>query len=139
MIDQIVAWNEYKREALELLKKQSFYHTKIFEPLFIIKTGLKQDMIRAFSYAGWYDSADITEIGSQLLTMEFLMSLGIEETTKITKIYFLFFDEQYELTVKELSVALGFSKKCLPDPNALVKGYQHDRTTYWNEISEEPV
>jgi hypothetical protein len=40
---------------------------------------------------------------------------------------------------KELSVVLGFSKKCLLDPNALVKDYQYDRTTRWNEISEEPV
>jgi hypothetical protein len=92
MVDQIVAQNEYEWEALEILKKQSFWHTKIFKPLFIIKTGLKQDMIRAFSYAGWYDFADITEIGSQLLTMEFLMSLGIEETAKTTKIYFRLFD-----------------------------------------------
>ncbi|RLM98180.1 hypothetical protein C2845_PM06G25850 [Panicum miliaceum] len=63
--------------------------------------GLKQDMICAFSYAGWYDFADITET--------------------------------------ELSVELGFSKKCLLDPNELVKDYQYDRTTWWNEISEEPV
>jgi hypothetical protein len=121
IIDQIIAQNEYEREVLELLKKQSFCHTKIFEPLFIIKTGLRQDMIHAFSYVGWYDFADITEIGSQLLTMEFLMSLGIEEMAKTTKIYFCFFDEQYELMTRELTVALGFSKKCLQDPNARVK------------------
>jgi hypothetical protein len=40
---------------------------------------------------------------------------------------------------KELSVALGFSKKWLLDPNALIKDYQYDRTTWWNKISEEPV
>jgi hypothetical protein len=71
--------------------------------------------------ADWYDFADIAETGSQLLTMEFLMSLGIEETPKTTKIYFRFFYEQYELTTKELSVALCFSKKCFLDPSALVK------------------
>jgi hypothetical protein len=101
--------------------------------------GLKQDMIRAFSYVGWYDFANITKTSSQLLTMEFLMSLGTEEIAKTTKIYFHFFDEKYELTAKELSVGLGFSKKCLLDPNALIKDYQYDRTTWWNEISEEPV
>jgi hypothetical protein len=101
--------------------------------------GLKQDMIHTFSYAGWYDFANIAETGSQLLTMEFLMSLSIEEMAKTTKIYFCFFDEQYELTARELSVALGFSKKCLLDPNALVKDYQYDHTTWWNEISKEPV
>jgi hypothetical protein len=50
--------------------------------------------------------------------MEFFISLSIEETAKTTKIYFRFFDEQYELTPKELTVALGFRKKCLLDPNA---------------------
>jgi hypothetical protein len=67
------------------------------------------------------------------------MSLGIEETPKTTKIYFHFFDDQYGLTTKELSVALGFNKKCLLDPNAFIKDYQYGRTTWWNEISEEPV
>ncbi|RLM61207.1 hypothetical protein C2845_PM14G08480 [Panicum miliaceum] len=100
-VDQIIAQNEYEREALELLKKQSFCHTKIFEPLFIIKTSV--------------------------------------ETAKTSKIYFRFFDEQYELTAKELSVALGFSKECLLDPNAIIKDYQYDCTTWWNEISEEHV
>ncbi|PVH34204.1 hypothetical protein PAHAL_8G171300 [Panicum hallii] len=101
--------------------------------------GLKQDMIRAFNYVGWYNFVDITEIGSQLSTMEFLMSLGIDEMAKTTKIYFHFFDEQYELTARELSVALDFSEKCLLDPHALIKDYQYDFTTWWNEIFEETV
>jgi hypothetical protein len=121
---------------LELLKKQSFSHVKVFEPLFLIKTGLKQDMNHTFAYAGWENFADITETGSHLQTMDFLMSLGIEKTIKI---YFCFFDEQYELTVKQLSEALGFHKKCLLDPNALAKDHQYDRSTWWNSISDEPV
>ncbi|RLM65403.1 hypothetical protein C2845_PM16G03020 [Panicum miliaceum] len=59
--EQIVASNDYEREALELLEKQSFRHVKIFEPLFLIKTGLKQDMNKAFTYTGWEDFADIIE------------------------------------------------------------------------------
>ncbi|RLN00869.1 hypothetical protein C2845_PM06G26610 [Panicum miliaceum] len=46
MVEQIVAQNDYKREALQLLKKKSFGHVKVFKPLFLIKTGLKQDMNR---------------------------------------------------------------------------------------------
>jgi hypothetical protein len=65
-------------------------------------------MICAFNYAGWYNFADIIETGSQLLTMEFRMSLGIEETATTTKIYFRFFNKQYELMAKELRVSLGF-------------------------------
>jgi hypothetical protein len=139
MIEQIVAGNNFEREALELLEKQSFSQIKIFEPLFLIKMGLRQDMNCAFAYAGLEDFTDITEVGSQLLTTEFLMSLSIEETGKTTKIYFRFFNEQYELTLKELSVALGFNKKCLLDPNALTKDHQYDCTTWWNSISKEPV
>ncbi|PVH35122.1 hypothetical protein PAHAL_7G109600 [Panicum hallii] len=68
MIEQIVIRNDYEREALELLKKQSFSHVKIFEPLFLIKTGLKQDMNPVFAYAGWEDFTDITEASSHLLS-----------------------------------------------------------------------
>jgi hypothetical protein len=53
-------------------------------------------MNRAFTCAGWEDFTDITEVGSQLLTTEFLMSVSIEETGKTTKVYFCFFNEQYE-------------------------------------------
>ncbi|RLM59159.1 hypothetical protein C2845_PM18G06470 [Panicum miliaceum] len=51
----------FEQEALELLKKQTFGHVKFFEPIFLMKTGLKQDMNRAFAYVGWEDFADITE------------------------------------------------------------------------------
>jgi hypothetical protein len=101
--------------------------------------GLKQDMSRAFAYSGWEDFADIIEAGLQLLTIEFLMSLSIEEMGKTTKIYFRFFNEQYELTAKDLSVALDFHKKFLLDPNAVTKDHQYNRTTWWNSISKEPV
>ncbi|RLN03089.1 hypothetical protein C2845_PM13G08630 [Panicum miliaceum] len=126
-VEQLVPRNDYEREALDLLKNQTYHHVKIFEPLFFIKMGLKADMTRAFSHVGWYNFADMKEPGSKFLTMEFLMTLSFEEEV-----------EQFKLTVKELSVALGFDKKCLIDPSMLAKTYKYDRTTWWNEISEEP-
>ncbi|RLN23047.1 hypothetical protein C2845_PM07G09760 [Panicum miliaceum] len=96
-------------------------------------------MTRAFSHMGWYNFADMTEPGSKFLTMEFLMTLSFEEEGNTTYIYFRFFDEQFKLTVKELSVALGFDKKFLIDPSILAKMYKYDRITWWNEISEEPM
>ena len=41
MVDQIAVKNDYKREALELLKKQNFGHAKRFDTRFLIKIGLK--------------------------------------------------------------------------------------------------
>ena len=88
MVEQIAVKNDYEREALELLKKQNFGHAKRFDTRFLMKTGLKQDMNQTFTAVGWEDFDDIVEPGSQLLTMEFLISLAIEETSTETKIYF---------------------------------------------------
>jgi hypothetical protein len=49
-------------------------------------TGLLQDMNQAFTAVRWENFADIVEPGSHLLTMEFLMSLTIEETSTETKV-----------------------------------------------------
>ena len=38
MVEQIAVKSDYEREALELLKKQSFSHAKMFETRFLMKT-----------------------------------------------------------------------------------------------------
>ncbi|RLN04523.1 hypothetical protein C2845_PM13G07880 [Panicum miliaceum] len=138
-VEQIMPWNDYECDALELLKNQTYHHVRVFDPIFFIKTGLKADMTHAYSHVGWFDFASLTEPGSKFLTMEFLMSLSFEEEGNTTYVYFRFFDEQFKLTAKELSVVLGFDKKCQLDPSVLSKTYKYDRTTWWNEIFEEPV
>ena len=92
-VDQIVIWTDYERDALELLKKQSYGHAKRFDTEFLMMTGLRQDMNRAFTAVGWLLFADITEPGSHLLTMEFLSTLHVETVGKETKIHFHFFNE----------------------------------------------
>ena len=67
------------------------------------------------------------------------MSLIVEETSSKTKVYFRFFNEQFEMTLQQFSVALGFNKRCILDPNTLVERYQYDRSSWWSEISNEPV
>ena len=123
MVEQIVFKNDYERQALELLKRQTYAHAKRFETRFLITTGLLQDMNQAFTTVGWENFTDIVEPGSQLLTMEFLISLTIEETGFETKVYFRFFNEQFEMTLIEFSIALGFHKRCILDPNTLAEKY----------------
>ena len=110
MVEQIVFKNNYERQALELLKRQTYAHAKRFETRFLIMMGLLQDMNQAFTAVGWENFADIVELSSQLLTMEFLMSLTVEETSTKTKVYFQFFNEQFEMNLLQFSVALGFNK-----------------------------
>ena len=71
--------------------------------------------------------------------MEFLMSLTVEEISTKTKVYFWFFNEHFEMTLQQFSVALGFNKRCILDPNTLVERYQYDRSSWWSEISNEPM
>ena len=40
MVEQIVAKNDYERQALELLKRQTYAHAKRYETHFLITTGL---------------------------------------------------------------------------------------------------
>ena len=49
MVEQIIYKNNYERQALELLKKQTYAHAKRFETSFLISTGLMQDMNQAFT------------------------------------------------------------------------------------------
>ncbi|RLN08661.1 hypothetical protein C2845_PM11G04880 [Panicum miliaceum] len=60
-VEQLMPRNDYEREALDLLKNQTYHHARIFEPFIFIKTGLKADMTRAFSHVGWYNFADMME------------------------------------------------------------------------------
>ena len=55
--------------------------------------------------------------------MEFLTSLTVEETSIETKVYFWFFNEQFEMALQQFSVALGFNKGFILDPNTLVERY----------------
>ena len=139
MVEQIVVKNNYKRQALELLKRQTFDHAKRFETRFLIMTRLMQDMNQAFTAVGWENFVDIIEPGSQLLTIEFLVSLTDEETVTETKVYFQFFNEQFEMTLKQFSVVLGFNKRCILDPNTLVENYEFDHSSWWSLISNEPM
>ena len=88
------------KKCQQLLKKQNFSHTKRFDTRFLMKTGLKQDLNQAFTAVRWEDFADVMEPGTQLLTMEFLISLAIEETSTKTKIYFRLFNEQFVMKLK---------------------------------------
>ena len=43
------------------------------------------------------------------------------------------------MPIRDFSNALGFSKKCILEANALADELDYDRSAWWNEISDEPV
>ena len=86
-------------------------------------------MNNALTTVRWENFADIVEPGSQLLTMEFLISLAIEETSSETKVYFRLFNEQFVMKLKNFSIALGFHKRCILDPSELAKKHRYDQNS----------
>lgn len=128
-VEQMVALNEYEQEALEPLKHQSYVLAKTFDHVLLIKTEIGHNNDRAFGYASWDAFSNITESGSQFLTMEFLMSLVVEESIHETKICFPIFNEEFVRTAKGFSVALDFNKKFFIEPNRMAKEHRYDRST----------
>ena len=87
-------------------------------------------MTNALTAIRWENFADIVEPGSQLLTMEFLISLAIEEIGAETKVYFCLFNEQFVMKLKDFSITLGFHKRCILDPSEFAKKHRYDRNSW---------
>ena len=70
--------------------------------------------------------------------MEFLTTLHVETVGKETKIYVHFFDEFFEMKLRDFS-SVGFSKKYTLQATARTEEHDYDRSAWSNEISDEPV
>lgn len=86
-----------------------------------------------FDAIGWTNFWDIQEEGSVLLTKEFLSTLRVQESRAGTNIYFHFFNQEYNLSLRELSTHLGFASNCtlVNDPPGF------DAPDFWKDISAE--
>ena len=78
---------------------------------------------------GWSSFAEISELGSRDLTIQFLCTL-VEKNDGIS---FRFFREKFPLSCKELSIVLGFHHRCNLDLEKATKGYHRD--SFWHTIS----
>lgn len=67
------------------------------------------------------------------------MSLNVEVLLRETRIRFRFFNEEFFLSLKQMSLALGFHKCCILDANTLVKDHRYNRNTWWDTISNDPI
>ena len=64
-----------KHQAYAMLKRQSFGHTKAFDPDLLEKTGMYIDFANVWHVVGWDGFVPIEENGSHLLTIQFLCTL----------------------------------------------------------------
>ena len=71
--------------------------------------------------------------------MKFLATLHVETTSTKIKIHFRLFNEFFEMKPNELSIALGFNKKCILNTNVLVSDHNYDHSVWWSKTSDVPV
>ena len=67
---------------------------------------------------GWSSFADVTEMGSRDLTIQFLCSL-VEMDTGFS---FRFFGKEFVMSWRDLSTVLGFHHKCSADVELVTRG-----------------
>lgn len=120
-----------EKDIYQQLKGRYFIHTPTLDPLFLLETGMGTEFDLIFRMLEWTNFWDITELGSRLLTIEFLCTLQICEGG----IVFRMFKQDIMLSWRELSDHLGFSPRCLLDIDTGLPNF--DRNQFWREISRD--
>ena len=95
-------------QAYNLIKNHEFIHTPAYHLDLLAKIGMDFEFTTIWRAVGWENVAPIDELGSHLLTIQFLCSLQ-EVKGGIT---FCLFEKEYYLTWRNLSSHIGFHTRC---------------------------
>jgi hypothetical protein len=106
-------------QAYNILKGRTFGHIWEFDEDLLEKTGMNAEFMSVWKAVGWSSFAEISELGSRELTIQFLCTL-VETNNGML---FRFFRELFSLSWKELSNILGFHHRCNLDLEQATKGY----------------
>jgi len=106
--EQPAQQEERELQAYNILKVRTFGHTWEFDEDLLEKTCMNAEFVSIWKAVGWSSFAEISELGSRDLTIQFLCTL-VETNDGIS---FRFFREEFSLSWKELSIVLGFHHKC---------------------------
>ena len=98
-----------EKEVYQQLKNKYFIHTPTLDPILLQEIGMDTEFDLIFQMLGWTNFWNITELGSRLLTLEFLCTLQNYEG----RIAFRMFKQDIMLSWRELSNHLGFSSRCI--------------------------
>jgi hypothetical protein len=83
-----------------------------------------------FSTIGWHSFLNFAdELGIRLLTIEFLCSLQVAHDG----VYFCMFNQEFNLTWKQLNIALGFDEAWLLDLDSATRRFM--KVAFWESIT----
>jgi len=94
-----------EKNTYNKLKSRNFIHTSVLDEVFLCETGMATELDTIFQFVGWSSFASTTELGSKLLTIEFLCTLQLTQIG----FYFRLFSHEFCLPWRVLSDLLGFA------------------------------
>jgi hypothetical protein len=120
-----------ERKIFKELKNKAYTHTPVLDLTLLHEIGMDAEFDLIFPLVGWEWFWDITELGSKLLTIEFLCTLQTTEDG----VTFRFFKEMFNLTWRELSNHLGFHPRAAIDLDDALPGFEKNH--FWKEMTGE--
>jgi hypothetical protein len=101
----------------------------MFSEEFMQEAGLDSKFSQIFALLGWTSFYNTSERGCRLLTLEFLCTLKSSNDG----ITFQLFHQEYTLSWRKLSNALGFTEGCALDLDSSLEDF--DRIILWIDIT----
>ena len=120
---------EREHQAYNILKGRTFDHTWEFDEDLLEKTCMDTEFASVWKAVGWSSFAEIFEMGSRDLTIQFLCTL-VETDNGVS---FRFFGNEFAISWRDLSTVLGFHHKCTTDIEQATRGYHKE--SFWQSIS----
>ena len=110
--------------SLQAAEDPEVHSTSVYDPalLHAIAMDLKFEII--FRTIGWENVWHIDELGSKLLTVEFLCTM---QTTD-SEVTFRLFGKEFSIPWKQFSELLGFNAQCVVDIDSTLQDF--DRTKF---------
>lgn len=81
-------------QAYDMLKDRTFGHTRVFDEDLLEKTGMDTEFASVWKAVGWFTFAEISEMGSRDLTIQFLYTF-VENENGVS---FQFFGKEFALS-----------------------------------------
>ena len=109
---------------MKQLKTLRFIHTSIYDPALLQATGVNAEFKIIFKTIGWKNVWHIDELGSKLLTVDFLCTMH----TTDSEVTFRLFGKDFSVPWKQFSELLGFNAQCVVDIDSTLQDF--DRTKF---------
>jgi hypothetical protein len=131
--NQLGLCDSREKDVYKKIKDKEFTHTPSFDLALLQEADMSTKFDTIFSLLGWTFAWDVAEIGSKLLTIEFLCTLRITESG----VYFRLFKREFYPTWRELSDLLNFPSNIPIDIDEALGDFEKHK--FWTEISKHTV